>query len=98
MSDRPRRAMRIAGGFEAANLHQAELAASVTPHTPATFPPPGAEHYRRLAESKRRDAASIVRHIRKSDASDHAKFALRQARELLAEAEQYQALAEGRTP
>lgn len=63
-------------------------------HTPRPMPPPDAAHFARLAEDKRREAASIVRHIRKSDQSPSAHFARRQAEELYRAAEDYEALAQ----
>lgn len=92
---RQRTALRVAGGFQAANERQHELAARVSPHTPSTFPAPGPEHYRRLAAAKRREADGITRHIRPGDDGPAARFARRQAQELLSEADRYQALAEG---
>jgi hypothetical protein len=90
-----RSSFNVPGGYEAQRQRLHELASHVTPHTPATFPTPGADHYARLAEMKRREADSITRHIRAGDEGPAARFARKQVQGLLKEADEFQALAEG---
>jgi hypothetical protein len=90
-----RSSFNVPGGAQAIRERQHELASRITPHTPATFPTPGADHYARLAAMKRREADSITRHIRAGDDGPAARFARKQALGLLREADDYQALAEG---
>lgn len=73
----------------------AELCAGEpTRHDPRPLPAPPPEHFQRLAEDKRREAASILRHVRKSDLGPGPAFARKRAEGLYREAEQYDELAE----
>lgn len=63
-------------------------------HNPRPMPAPGPAHYRSLAEDKRREAASILRHVRKSDQGPGPAFARNRAERLYQEAEQFVELAE----
>lgn len=91
-----RNVFNIPGGFEAQYERLVELAAGVSPHVPAHFPQPSAAHYAALAARKRREADSILRHVRRDDVSEHARFARRQAQELRDQADEYERLATGR--
>lgn len=72
----------------------AELCASPPAlHTPRPMPAPGPEHYQHLAETKRREAASILRHVRRSDFGPGPQFARRQAEDLYREADDLDARA-----
>lgn len=62
-------------------------------HNPRPLPPPGPDHFRALAEDKRREAASILRHVRKLAMGPGPAFARNRAEQLYREAEQYDELA-----
>lgn len=84
------RGFRVAGSD-----HYARLCAEPPGrHQAQPGPLPDASHYRSLARDKRREAQSILRHVRENDQTPAAAFARRQARELYDAAEAYEALAE----
>lgn len=90
------RHFRVAGGLNAHRERLAELGSEPTrPQRPANLPPPELSHYARLARDKRREAASIARHLLPNDESQAARFARRQIRELLDQADAYEAQSQG---
>lgn len=90
----PRINFRVQGGIAAYRERLARLNAIDRKHKPTALPRPGRAHYERLAAGKRREAAGILRHVRKTDTGADATFARRQARQLLDEADRYEALAQ----
>lgn len=90
------RTFRLEGGLAAYHERQARLAEPpATPHRPRPLPAPDPDHYRRLAQDKRREARSIERHIPGGRDDVHTRFARRQVRALLDEADALEVMAGG---
>lgn len=90
----PRTNFRIQGGIAAYRERLARLNDIDRRHTPTALPRPDAAHYQRLAATKRREADTIARDIRTGVDDLASRFARRRAKELLDEADRYEALAQ----